>query len=562
MEIHKKYIETVNNIKILTSTILNTYDNELIENKSTNLINTLKENSFVKIPFVGDFSAGKSTLLNYLINNKDLLPTSINPTTAVSYELYFDTNERLEVYENNILIETKSLDQIENLNTKPGYIIRVYINNEIIKKYNDKNMVLVDMPGIDSGYEEHQNAIFNYISKGTAFVIVNDIESGTLKRSTINFIKEIEKYNFKTTLLLSKADKKSTDEAIKIKDHIIEISKTTFNTNVNVELVSAVNSQISPLENFLNSIDAKILFEIQNKPLVLEFMDEVIQKLEIQKNVLTSSEQEIDLKIRELELEKDKVLNNLQETIKNLPPVTESVSNLLNLIGSELKMNAGAFAGLIDRKAPDTEINNHIMSIVRPYLTEGAANFTLNLDTAFESIKQEFDKKVNAFFNVNNVNPKLIDEFKKNGAEYLSKGISQLGKIFNPAMLSRIGSTLSRFRVPIVVAIGVAVTAVAIFFKNKKENEAINNREAIKKQFSENTVPEILGKLRDEVTTSFETEKNEKETETKKYIQDKVTEIEQSIALLQIEKNNTNSPLVIEKITNSVTQIVSMKNTL
>src|SRR5690554_1094547 len=125
----------------LSGNVFNDFDKKLFQGKSEKIKEVLNENSFVKIPFVGDFSAGKSTLLNYLINNKTFLPTSITPTTAVSYELYYDTNQRLEIYNNGVVKEVTTLDKINSLEVESGYVVRVYIDNEVIKKYNDKNIV-------------------------------------------------------------------------------------------------------------------------------------------------------------------------------------------------------------------------------------------------------------------------------------------------------------------------------------------------------------------------------------------------------------------------------------
>ena len=45
----------------------------------------LRKDSYIKVPFVGDFNAGKSSLINAMLG-VDLLPTNILPETAVSYE--------------------------------------------------------------------------------------------------------------------------------------------------------------------------------------------------------------------------------------------------------------------------------------------------------------------------------------------------------------------------------------------------------------------------------------------------------------------------------------------
>ena len=47
---------------------------------------------------------------------------------------------------------------------------------------NDRNIVVVDMPGIDSGVEAHNNAILHYVQDGTFFVLVSEVEGAFEKK--------------------------------------------------------------------------------------------------------------------------------------------------------------------------------------------------------------------------------------------------------------------------------------------------------------------------------------------------------------------------------------------
>lgn len=555
----KNYISLIDNAINLSSKVFNEYDTKLFNDKRETIINALKENAYVKVPFVGNFSAGKSTLLNYLINKTTFLPTSINPTTAVSYELYFDTNERLEIFNDLKFIYKKEISEINALETESGFVVKVFIDNDIIKKYSERNIVLVDMPGIDSGYNEHQAAIFNYISKGTSFVIVNDIEAGTLQKSTINFIKEIEKYNLKSIILLSKSDKKSPTEREKILGHVTEIANNTFSSQVPVNIVSSVENDINPLINFLDSIEATEIFEIQNKPIVLNFLNEIIQKLEIQKNVLGSNKDEIKVKIQKLENEKIKVEESLKLSLDNLQPVSESVSELLNDVSNALKLNTSTFATLLEKNASEEEFGNQVMSIVRPFLVEKSEKYANNIDLALGNLIGTFEKNVNNFFGFDLKDMIGQDQLKIVGTQVLKKGTNQLGKVFNPAMLQKAGTLLMRFKVPVVLAIGAVVVGVSLFFKNKKENEKTDNRESLKRYFSDTIVGDIIGKLRNDVTTVFETEKEQKVNEIRNYINNKIKEIEDSISVLLEEQSSKDFDTEIINIDKIILEITNLK---
>lgn len=169
MKVIENLISRLNDAACVAGDNLNnsTSKQQAIESKEE-LVKQLNNSKYIKVPFVGDFSAGKSSLLNSFMG-LNLLPTNISPETAVSYELYFSETEKLEVWEHDKLKEIAVLEDISKLKVKPGDIVHVYLNNEVIQRLNERGIVIVDMPGIDSGIEAHNDAILNYIQEGTFF---------------------------------------------------------------------------------------------------------------------------------------------------------------------------------------------------------------------------------------------------------------------------------------------------------------------------------------------------------------------------------------------------------
>lgn len=176
MKKEQMYASVINEASRISKEYINASDSILrIESAKSALLKDMANNAFIKVPFVGDFDAGKSSLLNALMGI-DLLPTDIVPTTAVSYELYYSDKEQLKVYHKGELKETVSVSQIASLEVVPGDVVYVYINNDFVRQMNERDIVIVDMPGIDSGIEAHNNAILNYIREGSFFFLVTDSE--------------------------------------------------------------------------------------------------------------------------------------------------------------------------------------------------------------------------------------------------------------------------------------------------------------------------------------------------------------------------------------------------
>ena len=81
----KKFIDILNNIDTISK------DSNINSEKAKNAIDLIENTSLI-IPVVGDFSSGKSTLLNKFMG-KDILSVTIKPETALPCVLYYSRQE-------------------------------------------------------------------------------------------------------------------------------------------------------------------------------------------------------------------------------------------------------------------------------------------------------------------------------------------------------------------------------------------------------------------------------------------------------------------------------------
>ena len=108
----QKYTDAVErSFSISKELLLENALKQVTEEKSKLLID-LSNEAGIKVPIVGDFSAGKSSLINCLLGRNGLLPVDITPETAVAYELYYSTTEKVELYREGRKIEEKPVDSI------------------------------------------------------------------------------------------------------------------------------------------------------------------------------------------------------------------------------------------------------------------------------------------------------------------------------------------------------------------------------------------------------------------------------------------------------------------
>lgn len=357
--------------------------------KSEEFLNAVQESQYIKVPLVGVFSAGKSSLLNIFTQKPGMLPVDTEPETAVAYELYFDFQERVELYRNGNKIDSKPLADIKQLDTKPGDIAKVYCTSEPIKDLQDRGIILVDMPGIGSGIERHDAAIFNYINSGTAFVLIVDAEQGSLRGSTLAFMHELSQYNLFPAVLVSKIDKKPESDVKDIVEYIRYQLTRLGNANPFVSTVCAVNNNLEGLNKYLNALNpAALVSEKLGKKLKL-IINAVSEQLKVRVDLRSKDIENVDEKIKQIETEIANVKAELPTSNNNADTPEKSTQDIIDNVKAALEAKATDIAQMIvDREDPET-IKSVIVSTVRTEIISSLKEESEQYSTALGTAVQE-----------------------------------------------------------------------------------------------------------------------------------------------------------------------------
>ena len=272
----------------------------------------LKESNEFKINilFIGSFSAGKSALLNRLIG-KNILEESQAPETAIATELYNSEEEYIVLNKKDgsrkIITSELLEDDIEN-----SKYIEYYVSSKNIKKLSD--YTIVDTPGFDSGIERHNEALMQYIGMGTAYVLVIDVEKGTLSKSVLNFIEEIIGYESDIAIVLNKCDKKTEDEIRKIKLEIEKSLKLHFFTEMSLIETSIFDENVTEkLVTLISKFKPQDLYE---KNIIKSFSNKIkmlLNGIELIRKNQEFDEEKYDKEIEEREKIKKVLVENLKE---------------------------------------------------------------------------------------------------------------------------------------------------------------------------------------------------------------------------------------------------------
>ena len=357
--------------------------------KAEEFIEEVHESKYIKVPLVGIFSAGKSSLLNVFTKKPGMLPVDTMPETAVAYELYYSQTECVELFRNGKKVDSKSLTDIKQLETKPGDIAKVYCTSEPIKKLQDRGIILVDMPGIGSGIERHDAAIFNYINSGTAFVLIVDAEQGSLRGSTLAFMNELSQYNMYPAVLVSKIDKKPEEDVKDIVEYIHYQLTRMGNNNPYVGTVCAVNEDLKGLDTYLASLDPEKLVGQKLDNQLRLIINSLIDEIKVRVNLRTKDIADVDEKIKKIDEEISNVKAELPSYNNNADTPEKSTQDILDNVRAALERKATDIAQMIVNKESQDAIKSVIVSTVRTEIISSLKEESEQYSTALGTAVQE-----------------------------------------------------------------------------------------------------------------------------------------------------------------------------
>lgn len=179
------------------------------------------------IAFVGEFSAGKTSIVNRILSQDNpsipKLPVSTKATTAiptyiaggssVTYSFIAGDGKRKTILEETFKKVSKDvLDQVKGVSSLIKYFVMTY------KNPNLNGLSILDTPGFNSNDKEDRDRTIDVINECDALFWVFDVNAGTVNRSSISVIKE--KLNKPLYVVINKVDTKSGSEVQKVENLI------------------------------------------------------------------------------------------------------------------------------------------------------------------------------------------------------------------------------------------------------------------------------------------------------------------------------------------------------
>ena len=238
------------------------------------------------IAFVGEFSAGKTSIVNRILSQDDpsvpRLPVSTKATTAIptyisggiktDYRFFTQDNKLKKIEADQFNRVTKEvLDQVGGVSNLIQYFVMSYKNENL------NNLSILDTPGFNSNDKEDGERTLEVINECDALFWVFDVNAGTVNKSSINLIKK----NLRKPLyvVINKVDTKANSDV----DNVEKLIKDTFQREgVTVEDYIRFSAK-APLSAIMNPI-----LSVTSTTQEAEYPQRLLQRLESTQSILLS----------------------------------------------------------------------------------------------------------------------------------------------------------------------------------------------------------------------------------------------------------------------------------
>ena len=271
-----------------------------------------QENANLILPLVGEFSSGKTTLINALTDSKKL-ETATKPTTATIYEVHFgcDSCCAKVVAEDGTLQDINDIADLKNELLADAKVVTVFDTSKKVPP----TTILIDTPGLSSPDPKHKQTLVNFLPKADGILLVSDINQ-QVTRSLTDFIDTMKLSKRPIYLVLTKSDTKSACDIEAAKKYISENCQVPLQQ---IAVVSAATNSLDEIYTLLDSIQKgkkQIIKHIDNQRinniigLLVEHIDNMMSA--------SSSDKDLDEAIRRNQYELEKISRNIDRLVESM----------------------------------------------------------------------------------------------------------------------------------------------------------------------------------------------------------------------------------------------------
>lgn len=282
----------------------------------------------VKVAFIGEFSAGKTSIVNRLLQDGDphaiQLPVSSKATTAIptyisgrkgggkaTYRFYTPDSILKEISEDTFRRVSKEvLEEVGGVSSMIKYFVMAYANKGL------ERLSILDTPGFSSQDDKDEQRTMEVINECDALFWVVDVNNGQLNSRSIGVIRQ---YLHKPLyIIINKVDTKSPSE-VKQAEQAIRATCSKEKLEVKGFIHMGKSTSLSELQQVFSTLGSSSSLNL------LDTISELIQEgLDEQMNI----KKEYDAKRKQY----DQELSELETTFSdNLDTVAELAEDAVRI---------------------------------------------------------------------------------------------------------------------------------------------------------------------------------------------------------------------------------------
>lgn len=342
----------------------------------------------VRVPFVGAFSSGKSSLLNALME-QNLLSTNVDPQTSIPAELAFGKPERFSLCVADQPVRVLERDEVMALQAgqvPAGSWLDLHVSCDALARL--PHLKLVDMPGWDSGNSQHGQAIDDYVERSLAYCVVVSADEGSLHASIRAALFELQLHDMPVIAIITKADKKTADDVRAVALQVAqEIESISGQAPLGVVTVSVRPRDLHELNKALQQLEAlaePLFVRSVVRPFAarlrsfVQYLNILVNREDMDREKIVAEQARI---ADEIKLFETRLAQETAELDANLPAVLEAV---LQHVQHCLKEQLDA---LTAAAASERDVGTQIDQAIRMGMTRGIqAEFDVVMRRYFERI--------------------------------------------------------------------------------------------------------------------------------------------------------------------------------
>lgn len=163
--------------------------------------------------FVGPFSSGKSSIINALLGQGNLLPVGVTPTT-----------DRISILRWGEEAQTVSAG---------GEVDTIFHPSPLLKKVS-----FVDTPGLESVFQKHEETTRRFLHRSDVVLLVM-LATQAMTARNLEYLQTLKDYGKKVIIVINQVDLLTPEETETVKAYVQEQSKSVLGVVPEIWLISA-----------------------------------------------------------------------------------------------------------------------------------------------------------------------------------------------------------------------------------------------------------------------------------------------------------------------------------